>query len=54
MFIAYVDTGFLVSLYGQDLHSATAANVITPRPVLLLTPLGEAEFTNAVTTLNRS
>ena len=46
--IAYADTGFLVSLYGQDDHSVTATNLIKPRPVFLLTPLGEAEFTNAI------
>ena len=46
--IAYADTGFLVSLYGQDDHSATATALVKSRPVLILTPLGEAEFTNAV------
>jgi predicted nucleic acid-binding protein len=46
--IAYADTGFLVSLYGQDDHSATATSLVRPRPVFLLTPLGEAEFTNAI------
>ena len=46
--IAYADTGFLVSLYGQDDHSATATALVKSRPVLILTPLGEAEFTNAI------
>lgn len=46
--IAYADTGFLVSLYGQDDHSATASALVKPEPVFLLTPLGEAEFTNAL------
>jgi len=46
--IAYADTGFLVSLYGQDDHSATATNLVKAKPVFLLTPLGEAEFTNAI------
>jgi predicted nucleic acid-binding protein len=46
--IAYADTGFLISLYGQDHHSATATSLVKPRPVFLLTPLGEAEFTNAI------
>jgi predicted nucleic acid-binding protein len=46
--IAYADTGFLVSLYGQDDHSATATSLVRPRPVFLLTPLGDAEFTNAI------
>jgi predicted nucleic acid-binding protein len=46
--IAYADTGFLVSLYGLDDHSATATALLKARPILMLTPLGEAEFTNAV------
>jgi predicted nucleic acid-binding protein len=46
--IAYADTGFLVSLYGQDDHSATASGLLKSKPVFLLTPLGEAEFTNAL------
>lgn len=46
--IAYADTGFLISLYGQDGHSATATNLVKAKPVFLLTPLGEAEFTNAI------
>ena len=46
--IAYADTGFLLSLYGQDDHSATATGLVKPRPVFLLTPLGEMEFTNAI------
>ena len=46
--IAYADTGFLISLYGQDAHSATATGLVKSKPVFLLTPLGEAEFTNAV------
>jgi predicted nucleic acid-binding protein len=46
--IAYADTGFLVSLYGQDDHSAAATALVKPKPVFLLTSLGEAEFTNAV------
>lgn len=45
--IAYADTGFLVSLYGQDSHSAVASALVKFRPVFLLTPLGEAEFANA-------
>lgn len=45
--IAYADTGFLISLYGHDDHSATATSLVKPRPVFLLTPLGEAEFNNA-------
>lgn len=46
--IAYADTGFLVSLYGDDDHSAVAAALVKARPVFTLTPLGDAEFTNAV------
>lgn len=46
--IAYADTGFLVSLYGRDDHSPTAAALVKARPVFLLTPLVEAEFTNAL------
>jgi predicted nucleic acid-binding protein len=46
--IAYADTGFLVSLYGQDDHSAAATALVKPKPLFLLTSLGEAEFTNAV------
>jgi hypothetical protein len=46
--IAYADAGFLVSLYGQDDHSAAATAVVASKPVFILTPLGEAEFTNAV------
>lgn len=46
--IAYADTGFLVSLYGQDDHSAAATGLVKPKPVFLLTPLGEAEFANAI------
>jgi predicted nucleic acid-binding protein len=46
--IAYADTGFLISLYGQDSNSASAISLLTPRPVLLLTPFSEVEFSNAV------
>ena len=46
--IAYADTGFLISLYGQDSNSASAISLLTPRPVLLLTPFSEVEFLNAV------
>ena len=46
--IAYADTGFLVSLYGQDSNSAMATTLVRSKPVFLLTSLGEAEFTNAV------
>jgi predicted nucleic acid-binding protein len=46
--IAYADTGFLVSLYGQDAHSATARLLTQNQPTFLLTPLGEAEFVNAL------
>ena len=46
--IAYADTGFLVSLYGQDAHSATATALVSSKPVFILTCLGETEFTNAI------
>jgi predicted nucleic acid-binding protein len=46
--IVYADTGFLISLYGQDANSAAAIAVTQGKPVFLLTPLGEAEFINGV------
>lgn len=46
--IAYADTGFLVSLYGQDDHSAAATALVRSKPVFILTVLGEAEFANAL------
>lgn len=46
--IAYLDTGFLVSLYGEDNHSQTATELVKPSPLFILTPLGEAEFINAL------
>jgi predicted nucleic acid-binding protein len=46
--IAYADTGFLVSLYGQDSHSGTARLLAQSRPTFILTPLVEAEFVNAL------
>ena len=46
--IAYADTGFLISLYGEDDNSAAATALVKAKPVFILTPLGEAEFTNAV------
>ncbi len=45
----YADTSFLVSLYGRDPHSPAAlAEVRRHKPIFLLTPFGDAEFTNAV------
>lgn len=46
--IAYADTGFLISLYGEDDNSAQATALIQARPVFILTPLGEMEFLNAI------
>jgi len=46
--IAYADTGFLVSLYGQDPQSVAARLLAQVQPTFLLTPLGEAEFVNAL------
>ena len=45
----YVDTSFLMSLYSPDVHSPRAAARMTRlRASVLLTPLGEAELTNAL------
>ena len=44
--IAYADTGFLVSVYGQDSNSAMATSLVRSKPMFLLTSLGEVEFTN--------
>ncbi|MGH9398592.1 MAG: type II toxin-antitoxin system VapC family toxin [Terriglobia bacterium] len=46
--IVYADTGFLISLYGDDDNSAAATALLKSKPVFMLTPLGEAEFMNAV------
>ncbi|MGB7283280.1 MAG: type II toxin-antitoxin system VapC family toxin [Candidatus Acidiferrum sp.] len=46
--IAYPDTGFLVSLYGEDNHSPAATELVKSDPVFVLTSLGEAEFVNAL------
>jgi predicted nucleic acid-binding protein len=46
--IAYADTGFLVSLYGQDAQSAAARSSAQNQPTFVLTPLVEAEFVNAL------
>jgi predicted nucleic acid-binding protein len=46
--IAYADTGFLISLYREDGHSAAASALVHSKPVFLLTPLVEVEFTNAL------
>lgn len=46
--IAYADTGFLVSLYGQDRQSGAARTLAKPQPTFLLTPLGDVEFANAI------
>lgn len=45
--IAYADTGFLISLYGEDDLSSAATALIKSKPLFLVTPLVEAEFTNA-------
>ena len=46
--IVYADTGFLISLYGQDANSAAATALVKDKLVFILTPPGEAEFSNAV------
>ena len=46
---SYADTSFLVSLYGQDVNSHAAISLLKAhRPIFLVTPLGEAEFTSIV------
>lgn len=42
--IAYADTSFLMSLYGQDDLSAKADALVKSRPVFALTALGATEF----------
>jgi predicted nucleic acid-binding protein len=46
--IAYADTGFLVSLYGQDANSPGARLIAKVEPTFLLTPLVETEFVNTL------
>jgi hypothetical protein len=46
--IAYADTGFLISAYGRDPNSSSARSLLASKPVLILTPFGEGEFTNAI------
>jgi predicted nucleic acid-binding protein len=46
---SYADTSFLVSLYGRDVNSRSALALIKRhRPVFIVTPLGETEFTSIV------
>lgn len=46
---AYADTSFLISLYGRDPHSPAAlAEVRGHKPIFVLTPFVEIEFTNAL------
>lgn len=45
---AYADTGFLVSLYGEDDLSDAATALVRPELAFILTPFGEAEFANAI------
>jgi predicted nucleic acid-binding protein len=46
---AYCDTSFLVSLYTQDVNSASAAShARRPETTLLVTPLCELELVNAL------
>lgn len=46
---AYVDTSFVVSLYIADANSSEAAQRMKEMPLpVLITSLGELEFTNAV------
>ncbi len=46
--IGYADTSFLVSLYLPDINSPAAWRAMKSRPSLLLTPLHELEFINAI------
>lgn len=46
--IAYADTGFLISLYGEDANSIAATALLKSRPVFSLTSLGELEFMTAL------
>jgi predicted nucleic acid-binding protein len=46
--IAYADTGFLVSLYGEDALSTAATKLAAPHPLFIVTSLVETEFANAV------
>ncbi|MGH9444229.1 MAG: type II toxin-antitoxin system VapC family toxin [Terriglobia bacterium] len=43
----YADTSFLVSLYTPDVNSPRAAELMSGKPALLLTPFGELELLNA-------
>ncbi len=46
---SYADTSFLVSLYGRDVHSRQAVALVRKhRPVFIVTPFGETEFTSIV------
>jgi predicted nucleic acid-binding protein len=46
---SYADTSFLASLYGRDVNSSSAISLVEEhRPVFMVTPFGEAEFTNIV------
>ena len=46
---SYADTSFFVSLYGSDVNSQAATRLLRQhRPVFLVTPLGEMEFTSVV------
>jgi predicted nucleic acid-binding protein len=46
---SYADTSFLVSLYGRDVNSLAAISLLKEhRPIFLVTPFGETEFTSVV------
>ena len=44
----YADTSFLVSLYTADVNTRAAQAAVVSAPGLVLSPLSEVEFTNAV------
>lgn len=46
---SYADSSFLISLYGRDVNSRAAILLVQKeRPTFVVTPFGEAEFTNIV------
>ena len=46
---SYADSSFLISLYGRDVNSRAAILLVQKeRPIFVVTPFGEVEFTNIV------
>jgi predicted nucleic acid-binding protein len=46
--VVYPDTSFLLPLYLPDSHSVTAQSYFAQKPILVLTPFQQAEFTNSI------